>query len=148
MDRPQRILVTGGAGFIGSAVVRRLVGQGYHVINLDKVTYSGNPDSLRAVSGVPNYRFHQADICDQKRVAGILEDLAWLGLRWDALAFQSERLAKYQAALETLKARGLVYPCFCTRKEVEAGVFDGVGAVPALPGRAELGELMFSLLRG
>ena len=68
----ERILVTGGAGFIGSAVVRRLVGQGYHVINVDKLTYSGNLESLRTVADAPNYRFHQADICDQERMSSIL----------------------------------------------------------------------------
>jgi dTDP-glucose 4,6-dehydratase len=61
----RRILVTGGAGFIGSAVVRLLVGKGYEVINLDKLTYSGNLDSLRDVAKAPNYRFHQADICNE-----------------------------------------------------------------------------------
>ncbi|MBC3940787.1 tRNA glutamyl-Q(34) synthetase GluQRS [Sphingomonas albertensis] len=68
-------------------------------------------------------------------VAGILEDLAWLGLRWDLLVFQSERLAKYQAALETLKARGLVYPCFCTRAEIAASASAPQGdAAPVYPG--------------
>lgn len=68
----KRILVTGGAGFIGSAVVRRLVGRGYHVVNVDKLTYAGNPNSLRDVAGQPNYRFVQADICDQAAVAELL----------------------------------------------------------------------------
>ena len=68
-------------------------------------------------------------------VAGILEDLAWLGLRWDSLVFQSERLAKYGAALETLKARGLVYPCFCTRAEIAASASAPQGdAAPVYPG--------------
>ncbi len=64
----RRILVTGGAGFIGSAVVRLLVGKGYDVINVDKLTYSGNLDSLREVANAPNYRFHKADICDEAAV--------------------------------------------------------------------------------
>jgi dTDP-glucose 4,6-dehydratase len=72
---PTRILVTGGAGFIGSAVVRRLVGRGYHVVNLDKLTYSGNLDSLREVSDAPNYRFVQADIGDQPAVADVLAEV-------------------------------------------------------------------------
>ncbi|MEG3168990.1 tRNA glutamyl-Q(34) synthetase GluQRS [Sphingomonas sp. LB3N6] len=68
-------------------------------------------------------------------VAGILEDVAWLGLRWDLLVFQSERLAKYQAALEALKARGLVYPCFCTRAEIAASASAPQGdAAPVYPG--------------
>ena len=73
-DHPQRILVTGGAGFIGSAVVRRLVGRGYHVVNLDKLTYSGNLQSLKEVEGRPNYRFVEADICDRAAIAAILAE--------------------------------------------------------------------------
>ncbi len=68
-------------------------------------------------------------------VAGILEDLAWLGLRWDSLVFQSERLATYDVALETLKALGLVYPCFCTRAEIAASASAPQGDVgPVYPG--------------
>ena len=68
-------------------------------------------------------------------VGGILEDLAWLELRWDSLVFQSERLATYAAALETLKARGLVYPCFCTRAEIAASASAPQGdAGPVYPG--------------
>jgi glutamyl-Q tRNA(Asp) synthetase len=68
-------------------------------------------------------------------VDGILEDLAWLGLRWDSLVFQSERLATYGAALEGLKARGLVYPCFCTRAEIAASASAPQGEVGlAYPG--------------
>ena len=68
----KRVMITGGAGFIGGAVVRRLVKRGYHVVNLDKLTYAGNLDSLRGVEGQPNYRFVQADIGDQARVAELL----------------------------------------------------------------------------
>jgi len=61
-----RIMITGGAGFIGSALVRHLVGQGAHSVwNVDKLTYAGNLESLRAVAGRPGYRFLQADICDR-----------------------------------------------------------------------------------
>ena len=68
-------------------------------------------------------------------VERILEDLAWLELRWDSLVFQSERLATYAAALETLKARGLVYPCFCTRAEIAASASAPQGdAGPVYPG--------------
>lgn len=68
-------------------------------------------------------------------VDGILEDLAWLGLRWDLLVFQSERLATYEAALDGLRARGLVYPCFCTRAEIAASASAPQGDVgPAYTG--------------
>lgn len=61
-----RVIVTGGAGFIGSALVRHLVlEQGYEVLNVDNLTYAGNLASLRDVEGKANYRFLQADICDR-----------------------------------------------------------------------------------
>lgn len=56
-----------------------------------------------------------------EHVAGIVEDLAWLGLAWDgAVVHQSDRLPAYAAALEDLGARGLLYPCFCTRADIAA----------------------------
>lgn len=64
----RKVLVTGGAGFIGSAVVRLLVGKGYDVVNLDKLTYSGNLQSLREVEGASNHHFVEADVCDQPRL--------------------------------------------------------------------------------
>ena len=61
-----RVIVTGGAGFIGSALVRHLVlEKGYEVLNVDALTYAGNVHSLRAVEEKPNYRFLQANICDR-----------------------------------------------------------------------------------
>lgn len=60
-----RVLITGGAGFIGSAVVRHAVlEQGWQVLNVDKLTYAGNLHSLDAVKGLNNYSFLQADIAD------------------------------------------------------------------------------------
>ncbi|WP_108395903.1 dTDP-glucose 4,6-dehydratase [Devosia submarina] len=61
-----RVLVTGAAGFIGSAVVRFLVGEkNYEVLSVDKLTYAGNLESLRLVNEKPNHRFLKADICDR-----------------------------------------------------------------------------------
>ncbi len=61
----QRIVVTGGAGFIGSAVVRYLITEtGAQVFNIDKLTYAGNLDSLVSVSDNPRYQFLQLDLCD------------------------------------------------------------------------------------
>ena len=59
-----RIIVTGGAGFIGSAVVRHLVAEGHEVLTIDALTYAGNLASLRAVEGNPRHRFLKADIRD------------------------------------------------------------------------------------
>jgi dTDP-glucose 4,6-dehydratase len=71
------ILVTGGAGFIGSALCRHLVASGrYRVVNLDKLTYAGNLDSLREIGDSPDYRFVQGDIGDRPLVGGLLADEA------------------------------------------------------------------------
>jgi dTDP-glucose 4,6-dehydratase len=66
-----KIIVTGGAGFIGSAVVRRAVADGHQVVNLDVLTYSANLDNVASVADSPAYVFEQADICDAPRMAEI-----------------------------------------------------------------------------
>ena len=60
-----RVLVTGGAGFIGSAVCRRLIADGISVVNADKLTYAANPKSLALIDHHPCYAFERADICDR-----------------------------------------------------------------------------------
>ncbi|WP_199925191.1 dTDP-glucose 4,6-dehydratase [Neorhizobium sp. SOG26] len=68
-----RVLVTGGAGFIGSAVVRHLVlDKGYEVLNVDKLTYAGTQTSLNAIGNRPGYRFLKADICDRAAISEAL----------------------------------------------------------------------------
>ena len=58
-----------------------------------------------------------------EHVGGIVEDLSWLGISWDGeIVYQSERLGLYAGAVEGLKARGLVYPCFCTRSAIAAEI--------------------------
>ena len=67
------ILVTGGAGFIGSAVVRYLINDtDYHVVNVDKLTYAGNLESLFSVSAHKRYSFEQVDICDATEIQRVL----------------------------------------------------------------------------
>src|SRR5262245_7793220 len=69
-----KILVTGGAGFIGSAVCRLLVEQGYYVVNLDKLTYAANPATLSALEGDARHRFVWGDIGDFRKVTALLHD--------------------------------------------------------------------------
>ena len=67
-----KLLVTGGAGFIGSAVVRHAVRAGLSVVNLDKLTYAGSLSNVAEVADSPLYAFEHADICDRKAVDRIL----------------------------------------------------------------------------
>jgi dTDP-glucose 4,6-dehydratase len=71
---PQKILVTGGAGFIGSNLVHLLVDKGHQVLNIDKLTYAGNPRSLANLEGNPNHRLLQADICDAGAMRKAFDD--------------------------------------------------------------------------
>jgi dTDP-glucose 4,6-dehydratase len=68
-----KLLVTGGAGFIGSAFVRMAIGEtDLHVVNLDKLTYAGNLENLTEVEGNARYRFVQGDICDAELVNALV----------------------------------------------------------------------------
>lgn len=70
-----RVLLTGGAGFIGSALCRRLLRQpGYAVLNVDKLTYASNLESLAEVDTLPNYRFEKADVCDVSCMTQLFHD--------------------------------------------------------------------------
>lgn len=60
-----KLIVTGGAGFIGSAVVRQAIGDGHSVINLDKLTYAASPSNVASVAGSSRYFFEKVDICDR-----------------------------------------------------------------------------------
>lgn len=74
MESKRNILITGGAGFIGSHVVRLFVDKypDYHIINLDKLTYAGNLANLHDIKDKPNYTFIKADICDFETVLEII----------------------------------------------------------------------------
>ena len=75
MNFARNILITGGAGFIGSHVVRLFVNKypEYHIINLDKLTYAGNLANLKDIENQPNYTFVKADICDFDKMLEIFK---------------------------------------------------------------------------
>lgn len=66
-----KILITGGAGFIGSAVVRRAIADGHEVVNLDALTYSANLENVEGVAAHPAYAFEQADVADEAAMKAI-----------------------------------------------------------------------------
>ena len=71
------ILVTGGAGFIGSCFVRHMLNKhpDYKIINLDALTYCGNIENLKDVENNPNYTFVHGNICDRKLVRDIMQEV-------------------------------------------------------------------------
>jgi dTDP-D-glucose 4,6-dehydratase len=72
-----KILVTGGAGFIGSAVVRHIINNtNDSVVNVDKLTYAGNLESLAEIENNPRYAFERADICDGSAMARIFANIS------------------------------------------------------------------------
>jgi dTDP-glucose 4,6-dehydratase len=82
MDFKRNIIVTGGAGFIGSHVVRLLVNKypQYRIINVDKLTYAGNLANLKDVENLGNYMFVKADICDYETMLQLMRDCSVDGI--------------------------------------------------------------------
>ncbi|MCZ7380696.1 MAG: dTDP-glucose 4,6-dehydratase [Candidatus Methanoperedens sp.] len=74
------LLVTGGCGFIGSNFLRHIMEKypDYEIINLDKMTYAGNPDNLKDVENNPNYSFVRGDICDAAIVDKLMQDIDYV----------------------------------------------------------------------
>ena len=71
-----RLLVTGGLGFIGSNFIRQILEEhpGESIVNLDKITYAGNPENLKDIAGDPRYTFVRGDICDPEIVGSVFRE--------------------------------------------------------------------------
>lgn len=133
-DKPQHIVTR----FAPSPTGRLHIGHGWSALMA--------MDHARDNGGVLRLRIEDIDGTRSRveHITGIIEDLTWLGITWDGpIVYQSHRLAVYDAALEQLKGRGLVYPCFCTRAEIAAEIaasasapHDGYGSL--YPGTCRL----------
>lgn len=102
--------------------------------------YSAGLAYARAMQGGGRFLLRIEDIdvtrCRPEYTAAIFEDLAWLGLRWEQpVRCQSQHFADYAAALEHLTARGLLYPCFCTRKMIQSEIVAAGHAPHGLEGQ-------------
>ena len=75
MNYKRTLFITGGAGFIGSHVVRLFVNKypDYHIVNVDKLTYAGNLENLTDIENSPNYSFEKIDIVDKEAVTSLFE---------------------------------------------------------------------------
>ncbi|MBW6470325.1 MAG: dTDP-glucose 4,6-dehydratase [Methanosarcinaceae archaeon] len=75
--RTLKLLITGGCGFIGSNFIRNMLEKypNYQIINLDKLTYAGNPENLQDIESNPNYTFVKGDICDTEAVSKAMQDV-------------------------------------------------------------------------
>ncbi len=82
MANQKKILITGGSGFIGSHVVRLFVNKypDYLIVNIDKLTYAGNPENLKDIERLPNYHFVKADINDEKSVIKLFNEYQFDGV--------------------------------------------------------------------
>ena len=76
------ILITGGAGFIGSHLTRLFVNKypHYHIVNLDKLTYAGNLENLKDIEDSSNYTFVKGDICDEQLLQSLFEQYQFTGI--------------------------------------------------------------------
>ncbi|MEO1256648.1 MAG: GDP-mannose 4,6-dehydratase, partial [Bacteroidota bacterium] len=80
-DKHSTILITGGAGFIGSHVVRKFITTGkFKIVNLDKLTYAGNLENLRDIENDPNYEFVKGDICDFMFIESLFDKYDFAGV--------------------------------------------------------------------
>lgn len=106
----KNILVTGGAGFIGSHVVRLFVNKysEYHIVNLDKLTYAGNLENLRDIEDFPNYTFVKDDICDEKAVKDIFSKYEITGVIHLAAESHVDRSIKDPSAFVQTNVLGTV----------------------------------------
>ena len=109
MKYHRSILITGGAGFIGSHVVRLFVRKypEYHIVNLDKLTYAGNLSNLKDIEDSPNYTFVKADVCDLETVRKLQAAREfWEPHGWDGKRFYHISTDEVYGALELTRPDG------------------------------------------
>ena len=106
------IIITGGAGFIGSHVVRLFVNKypDYRIINLDKLTYAGNLANLKDIEDKPNYKFVRMDVCDCEGVLDIMKEERVDGIIHLAAESHVDRSIKDPSAFSLQCSEGCIRP--------------------------------------
>ena len=122
----KNILITGGAGFIGSHLVRRFVQNypEYHIVNLDKLTYAGNLENLTDIEDNSNYSFIKGDICDAELLASLFEKYDFDGVMHLAAESHVDRSIKDPLAFITTNIVGTANLLQSAKKHW-AGNYDG-----------------------
>ena len=135
------IVITGGAGFIGSHVVRLFVNKypEYHIINLDKLTYAGNLANLKDIEDKPNYEFVKMDICDFDAFYQLMQDKKVDGIIHLAAESHVDRSIKdpftfaktnVMGTLSLLQAAKLYWESLPEKYEGKRFYHNGVGLLP------------------
>lgn len=140
----RNILITGGAGFIGSHVVRRFVTKypQYRIINLDVLTYAGNLENLRDIESAPNYVFVKADICDAEAMAKVFSEHAIDGVVHLAAESHVDRSISDPLSFVRTNVFGTVTLLNAAKEAWKDRL--ATGSSP-LPGRGAGGEVHFSV---
>lgn len=109
--------------FAPSPTGRLHLGHAYAALFAERRARQGGGRFLLRIEDIDRSR------CRPELEAGIFEDLAWLGLQWETpVRRQSDHTGDYRAGLDALASRGLLYPCFCSRKEIQAEIAAAAGA--------------------
>ncbi|SUB77225.1 dTDP-glucose 4,6-dehydratase [Porphyromonas macacae] len=126
MKYDRNILITGGAGFIGSHLVRLLVNQYpfYRIVNLDKLTYAGNLENLKDIENKPNYFFVKGDICDAEAVTTVFEKYAIDGVIHLAAESHVDRSIKDPLSFARTNVMGTL-TLLQAAKEIWKGCYSG-----------------------
>ncbi len=126
MNYRRHILITGGAGFIGSHLVRLMVNTypDYEIVNLDKLTYAGNLENLKDIEFKPNYRFVKADICDAEALNRVFADYAIDGVIHLAAESHVDRSIKDPLAFARTNVMGTL-TLLQAAKEAWSGAYEG-----------------------
>lgn len=126
MDFQRHILITGGAGFIGSHLVRLMVNKypEYQIINLDKLTYAGNLSNLKDIEDKPNYHFVKVDICDVEALKNVFAEYAIDGIIHLAAESHVDRSIKDPLSFARTNVMGTL-TLLQTAKESWSGNYEG-----------------------